>query len=97
MGYDVTNCLSMFDQAIGESPSNFTSAVEAWTTPLSSGWDDLDLAIEWHLRNVSLLLGQLRSSERIFIDTSDSEGSNNKSLLCIREDLIAMALDSQVV
>ncbi|KAM3179503.1 hypothetical protein ACTXT7_000518 [Hymenolepis weldensis] len=95
MEHDVTNSLSMLDLAISESPSNFTSAVEAWRTPLSSGWDDLDSAIEWHLRNVSLLIRQLGSSERIFIDISDSEGSKNKSLLCIREDLIAMALDSQ--
>ncbi|VUZ45494.1 unnamed protein product [Hymenolepis diminuta] len=92
--HNVIDSISMLDQAIGESLSNFTSAVEAWTMPLSSGWDDLDSAIEWHLRNVSLLLGKL-GSERIFIDTQDLEGSNNKGLLCIREDLIAMALDSQ--
>nr|CDS32866.2 hypothetical transcript [Hymenolepis microstoma] len=95
MDSDLRKSLSELDLAIGESPSNFTSAVESWTTPLSTGWDDLDSAIEWHLQNVSLLLEKLACSERIFIGTSDSEGSKNNILLSIREDLIAMALDSQ--
>lgn len=93
---DLENSLSMLDRAIGESPSNFTSDVEAWTTPLSSGWDDLDSAIKWHLRNVSLLLQKLASCERTYTDNPDFEGPNNRNLLCVREDLLAMAVDSQV-
>ncbi|VDO13094.1 unnamed protein product [Rodentolepis nana] len=92
---DLQKSLSILDLAIGESPSNFASAVESWTMPLSTGWDDLDSAIEWHLRNISLLIEKLATSERIFTAATDLEGSKSKSLLCIHEDLIAMALDSQ--
>ncbi len=91
----------MLDIAIGDhDPSqDLVAEVEAWTTPLTSGWDQLDATIEWHLKNVSLLLQRLAASERIYVysdSPSEMGGGHNRNLLCIREDLIAMAIQAQV-
>ncbi|VDD82478.1 unnamed protein product [Mesocestoides corti] len=93
---EVARSLSLLDCAIGDgdSPERLTPAIEAWAPPLTSGWDQLDSAIEWHLKNVSFLLQRLASSDRAFIPM-DMEDSANKNLLYIREDLLAMALHAQ--
>ncbi|KAM7540549.1 hypothetical protein Aperf_G00000028254 [Anoplocephala perfoliata] len=90
---DLEKSLSLLDIAIDESQSKLTSSEKS----LSSGWDDLDSVIKWHLRNVSLLLRQLASSERIYINLPERniEKTSTMDMLCVREDLIAMALDSQ--
>lgn len=96
MESDLKKSLSMLDKAICGSSAEFVSTTETWSQPLTSVWDQLDSVIQWHLRHVSHLLQHLGSSNRFYNPSPDIDNDNNKSLLCINEDLLAMALNAQV-
>uniref|UniRef100_A0A915F079 Uncharacterized protein n=1 Tax=Echinococcus canadensis TaxID=519352 RepID=A0A915F079_9CEST len=93
--YDLKKSLSMLDSVVGDSFAEFVPDVEACTPPLTSGWKQLDSVIVWHLRHVSHLIQHLASSNRFYISSPDTDSNSDNSLLCINEDLLAMALDAQ--
>ncbi|EUB64995.1 hypothetical protein EGR_00264 [Echinococcus granulosus] len=93
--YDLKKSLSMLDSVVGDSFAEFVPDVEACTPPLTSGWEQLDSVIVWHLRHVSHLIQHLASSDRFYISSPDTDSNSDNSLLCINEDLLAMALDAQ--
>ncbi|CDS40280.1 conserved hypothetical protein [Echinococcus multilocularis] len=95
MEYDLKKSLSMLDSVVGDSFAEFVPDVEACTPPLTSGWGQLDSVIVWHLRHVSHLVQHLASSNRFYISSPDTDSNSDNSLLCINEDLLAMALDAQ--
>ena len=97
MTVELKKSLSLLDHVIGNSTTEYTPNTEDRTPSMTSGWAQMDLVIEWHLQNVSHLLQQLGSSDRIYSSSPETDRRSRKvSLLGIREDLLAMALDSQV-
>ncbi|VDM20129.1 unnamed protein product [Hydatigera taeniaeformis] len=92
---DLEKSLSMLDIAIDGSSAKFGSDVGTWAQPLTSGWNQLDSVIEWHLNHVSHLIQHLGSSNRFYTSSSDMDNDGDSNLLCITEDLLAMALDAQ--
>ncbi|KAL5961946.1 hypothetical protein TSMEX_010259 [Taenia solium] len=94
MEFEIEESITILDSAICDPSGESVPAIGTWTQPLTSGWDQLDSVIRWHLCHVSHLIQHLGSSSR-FYNSSPGINNDNKSLLCINEDLLAMALDAQ--
>ncbi|KAL5112368.1 hypothetical protein TcWFU_006708 [Taenia crassiceps] len=92
---EVEKSISMLDYVLGDSSAELVPDVGTRTQSLTSGWDQLDSVIQWHLHHVSHLIKHLESSNRFCSSLSHIDKYNNTSLLCINEDLLAMALEAQ--
>ncbi|VDK38932.1 unnamed protein product [Taenia asiatica] len=94
MEFEIEESIAILENAICDPSEESVPAIGTWTQPLTSGWDQLDSVIRWHLCHVSHLIQHLGSSSRLY-NSSPGINNDNKSLLCINEDLLAMALDAQ--